>query len=118
MSFKVAVAEALYNLAILGVKGGVIHPAGQLERPVSCASSEGNGSNTPEPLAGKLKRVCSVGTSSCALTAHDRRNSKPLGNMWRTHLKFVHGSLMRGRSKGSIGFHYSMMDKAGGNSSR
>src|SRR5271155_3425338 len=68
MSFKVAVAEALYNLAILGVKGGVTHPAGQFERPVSCASSEGNGSNTPEPLAGKLKRACSVGTSSCALT--------------------------------------------------
>ena len=117
MSFKVAVAEALYNLAIFGVKGGVTHPAGQFERPVSCASSEGNGSNTPEPLAGKLKRVCSEGTSSCALTAHERRNNKPLGNMWRTHLKFVHGSLMRGRSMGSIGFHCSMRE-AGGNSSR
>ena len=82
MSFKVAVAEALYNFAIFGVKGGFTHSGGQFERPVSCASSEGNGSNTPKPLAEKLKRVWSVGISSCALTAQDRSNKRPLGNMW------------------------------------
>jgi hypothetical protein len=75
MSFNVAVAEGLKSFAMFGVKGGVTHPAGQFERPVSCASSEGKGSGTPEPLEGKLKLIWSVAGSSCVLMGDIRSSN-------------------------------------------
>lgn len=79
MSGSITVDEGLNNLAIFGVKGGVTHVAGQSERPVSFATSGGNGSGTPVPLEGNLNDVCSVGASSCAMT----RNAKDNNNTTR-----------------------------------
>jgi len=82
MSVNVAVAEGLNNFAMFGVKGGVTPPGGQFERPVSFASSKGNGSCTFAPSAGKEKDVCSVGESSCAVTASDRSSISITGALY------------------------------------
>ena len=104
MSFNVAVADGLYNLAIFGVKGGVTHTAGQFDRPVSCASSEGNGSGTPTPFGGKLKTVWSVGASSCAVTAYTRSKTSPVTIILPADSKGVHQCCMRARSNGINNF--------------